>query len=282
MKHPIALAAFLCATLATLSLPVAAQVGSIEFVARATPAGGLDEPVRGFPFYLLSESFEQIQKDADAAFPKPDMNAFIDKLDVSPELKAWMKKNQCVSFEGDDFIEKVHADDIADIPEFFRAYVDRNTGDQSIPFPKPKYKPADKTKNPAKYEKLAAEYKESIRRFAEDNPLTIDGIDANLTSIDPHAKWQDIESKRIPEMQRRVLELSQSKYLVARTETDLQGQGFLHGIPPGNYWLTTLELTARVGDANLRWDAPITVRPGETSYITLVNSNSVQVSRASP
>ena len=50
--------------------------------------------MRGFPFYLLNKSFVDIRKEAMAAYPKPDMDAFIDKQDFSPELKAWMKKNQ--------------------------------------------------------------------------------------------------------------------------------------------------------------------------------------------
>ena len=55
----------------------AAQNASIEFVAHATPSAGIEEPVRGFPFYLLSKSFVDIAKEAEAAYPKPDMNAFI-------------------------------------------------------------------------------------------------------------------------------------------------------------------------------------------------------------
>ena len=82
--------------------------GSIEFVARATPSGGLDEPVRGFPFYLLNKSYEEIRQEADVAYPKPDMNAFIDSLEVSKELKAWMKKNQWVNLSGEDFIHKMN------------------------------------------------------------------------------------------------------------------------------------------------------------------------------
>ena len=77
-----------------------AQDGSIEFVARATPSGGLEEPVRGFPFYLLSKSFESISQEASVGSPEPDMAAFIDTLEVSPEMKAWMKKNHSTSLAG--------------------------------------------------------------------------------------------------------------------------------------------------------------------------------------
>ena len=113
----------------------AAQDASIEFVAHATPSGGLEEPVRGFPFFLLSQSFVEIGKEAEAAYPKPDMDAFIAKLDVSPELKAWMKKNDWVMLAGEDFIHKLHPDDILAVPEFKTAYMDRNSGDQSADFP---------------------------------------------------------------------------------------------------------------------------------------------------
>lgn len=260
----------------------AAQEGSIEFVARATPSGGLEEPVRGFPFYLLSKSFEDIGKEVEAAEPKPDRDAFISKLDLSPELKAWMKKNDCVSLAGDDFIHKLRPADILDVPEFNSAYMDRNAGDRSVDFPKPKFKASDQVKNPAKFEKLSAEYKEAIRRYIEQHPQSIDGIDLNLAPIDPSPKWNDLLGKRAPEIRRRTVDLAQSKFLVARAQTNLDGQGFFRGIPPGTYWLSTLDMAAGVGDARPRWDVPVTVRPGETAYVALSNVNSVRPSRTSP
>jgi hypothetical protein len=259
-----------------------AQEGSIQFVARATPAGGLEEPVRGFPFYLLRKSFEEIGKEVEAAEPEPDQDAFISKLDLSPELKKWMKKNDCISLTGEDFIHKLHPADIMNVPEFYAAYLDRNAGDQSVDFPKPKFKASDRVKNPAKYEKLSAEYKEAIRRYIKQHPQSISEIELNFTEIDPRTKWNDLVGKRTPEIYRRTLDLAQSKYLVARVQTNLEGQGFLHDIPPGVYWLSTLDVTATVGDARLRWDVRITVRPGETKHVVLSNFNSVQPSRASP
>lgn len=270
------------AAILAVASPATAQDGSIEFVARASPSGGLEEPVRGFPFYLLSRSFREIGEEAEAAEPKPDMDAFISKLDLSPELKAWMKKNHWVTLAGEDFIHKLHTSDILGVPEFYAAYMDRNAGDQSVDFPKPKFKTSDKVKNPARYEKLSAEYTEAIRRFIEQHPQSTDGIDLNLTQIDPSPKWNDLLGKRAPEIHRHALDLAESKYLVARTETDLQGQGFLRGIPAGTYWLSTLDVAAGVGDARPRWDVPVTVRPGETTYVALSNVNSVRPSRTSP
>src|SRR5580704_11627635 len=154
-----------------------AQNGSIEFVAKATPSQGAEEPVRGFPFYLLSKSFEDINREADHDFPPPDMNAFISTLEVSPELKAWMKKNQWVVLSGDEFIHKVHTDDVMNVPEFYHSYTEREAGDKSANFPKPKFKPEEQTKKPEKYKAEVEEYHQAIRQYATSFPDSIQGID---------------------------------------------------------------------------------------------------------
>lgn len=272
------------AVAASASLAIAPD-GSIEFVARATPSGGLEEPVRGFPFFLLNKSFEDITKEADAASPKPSMNTFIDNLDASKysaELKAWMKKNDCTSLSGEDFIHKLHPADIMDVPEFYSAYMERNAGDQSVNFPKAKFKPSDEKKDPAKYKKLSAEYDDAVLHFITQHPGSIDGIDLGLAEKDPGPKWQAKLAKRLPEIRRRALSLAQSKYLVARTETNLEGKGYMRGIAPGTYWLSTLNEPAIVGDARPRWDVPVTVSAGKVAHVVLSNVNMVQPSPASP
>jgi len=257
-----------------------AQDTGVEFVARVSPSGGLDEPVRGFPFFLLSKSFEDIDKEVEAADPKTDMNAFIEKLDVSPELKAWMKKNEWVSLSGEDFLHKLKVDDIMKVPEFYSAYLSMNSGTKSLGFPKPKFKPTDQTKDPAKYQKLLAEYNAEIRSYIVQNPESIDGIDLDLQEIDPNPKWLALEGSRKPEIRRRAIELAESKYLIARTETNLQGEGFLRNVPPGVYWLSTLDVGADVGDARPRWDVPVKVQQNQVTYIALSNSNAVQPAQA--
>ena len=254
----------------------AAQNGSIEFVAQATPSGGLQEPVRGFPFFLLSKSFAEIAKEAAETYPKPDMDAFIAKLDVSPELKAWMKKNDWVVLSGEDFIHKLHTDDILTVPEFKKAYLDRNSGDQSADFPEPKFKASDEKKNPAKFKKLSDDYVEAIRHYIQAHPGSMNGIDLGLAEIDPSPKWNAILGTRSAAIHQRTLDLAQSNYLVARAETNLQGQGFVRDLVPGNYWLSTLDVPVIVGDARPRWDVAVSLRPGETKYVSLSNSNSVR------
>jgi hypothetical protein len=276
------LSLFSLLALIAVSPRVLAQTGSVEFVAHITPASGVEEPVRGMPFYLLSRSFQDIGKETDTNYPKPDMDAFIDKLDVSIDLKAWMKKNHTVTLSGEEFINKLKVPDVMNIPEFYDAYMRRNAGDEAFNFPKPKFKVSDKTKDPGKYGKLSKEYNEAVKKYMTDNPQSIDGMDLNLVKTDPSQKWEELNKKRIPDIQRQTLDLAQSRYLVARAQTDLEGHGFLRGLAPGTYWLTTLAVSANVGDARLQWDVPVAVRPGATASVTLTNSNAIQPPRRSP
>ena len=120
-----------------------------------------------------------------------------------------------------------------EVPEFFKAYLDRNSGDQND-FPEAKVQSRWTKKDPAKYDKLRAEYQEAVHHYIEQNPDSIDGIDLSLRTSIPAAKWNQREAKRGPEIHRIALDLAQSKYLVARTETDLQGEGFLKESRRGN------------------------------------------------
>lgn len=279
MKKFATWAAIACASAAisgAAAVQAASQTGSIEFAIHVSPTGGLEEPVRGFPVFLLNKSFQDIQKEAEAAYPKESLDDFIDSLDCSKELKDWMKKNKWITFSGADFIKKLKPDDVMDIPEFYKAYMDRNAGDRASGFPIPKLKESDKQKDPKKYEKEKEKYDEAVRRYIEQVPESINGIDMNLRDIDPSRKWNAIEAKRAPEVQRRIIDLAEGKYLVARTETNLQGQGFFPNVPAGTYYLSTLNVSAHVGDVWPRWDVPLTVQPGKIAYAVLSNVNAVQ------
>ena len=258
--------------------PLVAQTGSVEFSAHVAPSGGLDEPVRGFPVYLLSKSFTDIEKEVRAEYPKPDMDAFIDKLDVSSELKAWMKENHWTQLAGEDFTHKIQVDDIMNVPEFYKAYLDRNAGDQSADFPTTKLKQSEK--DPAKIAKLTKDYNDAIRRYIPNHPASIDGIDLGLQSVDPSQKWNALIAKQEPDIHRELMELSQSKYFVARTVTDIQGAGSFQRVAPGNYWVSTLDVNAIVGDARPRWDVPVTVKAGGAARLDLSNFNAAHVTHA--
>jgi hypothetical protein len=281
MKIPFRILFFLWLALAFSPLRAAAQNGSLQFLARLTPASGVEEPVRSFPFYLLTKSYADIQKEAALAAPGANMDAFIDGLDVSKELKAWMKSNHWVSLSGEDFVKKLKVDDVMNVPEFFHAYVERMVGDSTVMFPTPKYKPEDKIKDPEKYARLKKQYLDACRLFLVQNPTTTDGIDLSLEEVNPGHKWDILKAKGLKDTDRETRELAQGRYLVARAETDLEGQGSIRGVQPGTYWLSTLNIDASVGDARERWDVPVTIRPGGPSYLTLSNINSVHSGRTS-
>jgi hypothetical protein len=274
---------YLVLTAAIMSAPrAAAQSGSVQFTARITPSGGVDEPVRSFPFYLLRKSYADIEREAAATFTGPDTDSFINSLDVSPELKKWMKRNQCVNLTGEEFFKKLKTDDILDVPEFFSAYVERMTGDTTVVFPTPKYKAEDKVKDPEKYARLKKLYYDSIRAFLVQNPKSTDSIDMALEPVNPAHQWDTLRSQDRVELDRHTAELAQGSYLVTRTESDLQGGGFLRGVPPGNYWLSSLNISATAGDARALWDVPVTVRPGQTTYVALSSINSVVQPHSKP
>jgi hypothetical protein len=267
-------AALLASTIAT-----AAQTGAIEFTVRATPAAGRSEPVRGFPFYLLRKSYADIRKEAEASQPSPDMSAFIDRLEVSPEMKAWMKRTKSVSLSGPSFTHRVKIDDMLNVPEFYQAYIELNAGDLAIGFPVAKYREKDRLSNPQKYAKQKAEYRDAVRHFLVSNPQSADTLDLRLMDIDPSHRWEQIEAQRGVEIRRQMHELAETRYLAGRTDTDLDGNGFFRGLSPGQYWLSSLDLDASVGDVQLRWDTPVTVRAGETTRIELSNINAVEPRR---
>jgi hypothetical protein len=76
--------------------------------------------------------------------------------------------------------------------------------------------------------------------------------------------------------------VAQSKYLAAKSDTDLDGRASVSGLAPGNYWISSLNLEANAGDMRLRWDVPATIQPGKTTRIELTNLNSNDVHGSNP
>jgi hypothetical protein len=68
-------------------------------------------------------------------------------------------------------------------------------------------------------------------------------------------------------------DLAQSKYLAAKGDTDLNGHLVIKGIPPGNYWVSSLGLDAAAGDRRLIWDVQVTVHSGVPTQLILSNLN---------
>jgi hypothetical protein len=272
---------FLVATLALLAIAIptrlAAQAtGRIDFTAHVTPTDGRPEPVRQLTFYLSRKSLADIRAEVAQHDPAPDLDAYVDTLSVSPEMKAWMKKNHTVQLSGGDFTKLLTPDDVVNIPELFDAYMSRNAGFAGAGFPKPKYKPKDITADPEKYKQEKADYKAAIKKFMITEPTSMSGIDADLTGVNPYEKWSKMVGDRDRRMEKMSLDQAQRNYIVKQADTDLDGRGAFTNLAPGDYWIGTLATQAIAGDVRIRWDMRITVRAGEITHADLTNLNATE------
>ena len=258
----------------------AQATGAVEFSAVVAPTGGRPEPVRQLTFYLLSKSLDQIRAEAAQLEPAPDLDKFVDGLTVSPELKAWMKKHHTVLLSGTEFTKSLTPEEILDVPEFLAAYMSRNAGFKGVGFPNPKFKEKDREANPEKYNQQKEEYEAALRRFIKAVPESVEGIDIDLSDINPSPKWEYLLADQHRRLDNRTFELAQQRYLAAKTDSDLDGRGSFAGIAPGNYWIGMIGVQAISGDVRQGWDLPITVRPGETTRVELTNLNATRPYRA--
>ncbi len=277
MKRVASAQGLALALLCALAAPIAAAqgTGSIDFIVLATPSGGRAEPARQAPILLLTKSFADIRKEAEASLPAPDLDQFIEGLEVTPELKAWMKRTRTVHLSGQDFMKNVKNDDIMAVPEFLEAYLARNAVDVAVGFPKPKYKESEREKNPVKYEKQRQDYKDGIRKFMDTYPHSRDGMDLHLVNINTGQRWARRLAERSSDARRSALDWANTRYLVARAETGLDGRAAFVNVLPGDYWLSTLDREVAAGDVRLRWDLPLSVRPGQVTRLELNNYNTV-------
>jgi hypothetical protein len=53
------------------------------------------------------------------------------------------------------------------------------------------------------------------------------------------------------------------------------------GLPPGSYWVSSLNLDADAGDTRVRWDVPVAIQPGQTTRVELNNLNATDARGAS-
>jgi hypothetical protein len=271
------MALFVASLCILLPAHLAAQsTGRIDFTARVAPTGGQPEPVRQLTFYLLRKSLEDIRTEAMQTAPATELDTFVDGLSVSPELKAWMNKHHSVHLSGEDFTKSLTPEDIVNIPEYFKAYMAHNAAYRGIGFPEPKFKEKDRNSNPEKYNSEKEQYKAAVRKFIANAPETVQGMDLELIDLNPYAKWQSLEGKQRQLLDTRAFRLAEERYLVAHTDTDLDGHGSFAGLAPGSYWIGMLGAEAISGDVRLHWDFPVTVRQGETARVELSNLNAVR------
>ena len=250
------------------------STGTLDITARITPTAARPEPVRQFTFYILTKSYADIAKDVEEADVVPPRDEFIDGLKVSKELKEWLKTHETLDLTIPELDKMLTADDIIHVPEFLLAYQRSNSGGVTTGIPKPKYKDADKTEHPEKYEKDKQEYYTALKKFIQKNPATVSGVELELDGVNPQRKWTLLVNNQKKRVQKLAPEVAQTKYLAAQADTDLEGHAFVRGLAPGKYWISSLNLPANAGDARIRWDVPITIEAGQTFRIALTNLNS--------
>jgi len=256
--------------------------GTLEFVARITPTAARPEPVRQFTFYILTKSYTEIVKEVEEKDAIPPREEFIEGLKLSPELRDWLKSHDIMDLTLPDVDKAMTPDDIIHVPEFLLAYQRSNSGGVTSGIPKPKYADADKTGNPARYEKQVNEYHTALKKFIQAHPESVSGVELELDGVNPQRKWAAIQNERRKRVQRAAPDIAQTKFLAAKTDTDSDGRGTVSSLAPGNYWITTLNLDAAAGDMRLRWDVRVVIEPGKTARLELLNLNSTDAHGSNP
>lgn len=266
----------------SVSLSAQSGTGAVDFTARITPTGARPDPVRQFDFYVLTKSYADIVKEVEGQDVLPTRAQFIDGLTCSPELKKWMKAHNVVDLVEPDLNQLLTSDDIMRVPEFFAGYERLNSGGVTKGLPVPKYKETDLQKNPERYKKQREEFLAATQKFIDENPFTVQGIELQLIEINPRHAWDTLQSDHRRKIAQLAPSTAQTKYLAAKAETNLDGHALITGLPPGNYWISTLGADVSSGDRNLLWDVPFTVLPGQTTHLELSNLNATDLPKPAP
>ena len=256
--------------------------GSLELAARISPTAARPEPVRDFTFYVLTKSYAEIVREVEAENAIPSREKFIEGLKVSPELKEWLKAHDVFDLTLPGLDRLVTPDDILRVPEFLLAYQRSNSGGVTSGIPKPKYADADRTANPERYNKQVQEYHAALKKFIQNNPSTVSGIELELVGVNPQQQWSQIQAEHRRRVVRLAPEFAQTKYLAARADTDLDGRASASGLAPGEYWVSTLNLDANAGDTRVGWDVRVAIRAGQTTRIELTNLNALDRLASAP
>jgi hypothetical protein len=270
---------YLSAALLLLALSCHAQnpTGSLDLTARITPTGARPEPVRQFTFYVLSKSYANITAEADQQDQLPTRDEFISGLKVSPQLKTWLKNHDVMDLTQIDVDKLVTSDDIVSIPEFLAAYQRSNSGGVTVGLPSPKFRESDKENNPEKYEKLRQDYMIAMKKFMDAHPGTISGMELELGAVNPKLAWDKLQYDHKHRVAQISPDIAQSKYLVGKADTDLEGRALIVGLAPGNYWISSLGMDAASGDRRLRWDVPTSIQASQTTRLNLTNVNAIDI-----
>lgn len=262
--------------------PAQNSAGSLDLTARIAPTGARPEPVRQFTFFVLTRSYADVAQEVAEQDILPSRDEFIKKMKVSPELKVWMSAHDIMDLTIPDLDKLLTPDDILNVPEFLAAYRKSNSGGVTMGIPTPKFRAADQEANPDKYQKQKEEYTAALRKFIETHPATVSGMELELEGVNPKLAWDRLHADHRSRLAQLTPDVAQRKYLAAKLDTDLDGRAHLNGLPPGNYWISTLGMDAAAGDRRLRWDVPVTIQAGQMTRVELTNVNGANANTPMP
>jgi hypothetical protein len=282
MRNIFGLLVVAAACVFAIPAPAQTGTGTLDITAQVTSTGGRPEPVRQFTLCLLTKSYEEIKKEVEATDPMPTREEFIDKLKVSDELKAWMKKHDVIDLTQIDFDKLVTPDDIMSVPEFLAAYQRSNSGGVTPGMPQPKFKQVNRDTDPDKYAKMQQEYLTNLKKFMTAHPSTINGMELELGAVSPKLRWDKLQVEHSRKIAQLAPDTAQSKYLAGRADTDLEGRAMIAGLQPGNYWLSSLGVDAASGDRHLHWDVTTKIQAGQTTRLILSNLNGTDANTPQP
>jgi len=251
--------------------------GALDLTARITPTGARPEPVRQFPFYILTKSYADIFTEVETQDALPSREEFIDKLKVSKELKEWLKAHDVMDLTEPDLDKLVTPEDIITVPEFLAAYQRSNSGGVTADLPVPKFREADRETNPEKYNKQKQDYMTAMKKFMQAHPSTISGMELELGAVNPKIAWDKLHVEHKKRVEQLAPDIAQSKYMAAKADTDLDGHAVFPGLAPGSYWVSSLGMDAASGDRHLTWDVPAHIQGGQTTRLNLTNVNATDV-----
>jgi hypothetical protein len=256
--------------------------GTLEITVQITPTGARPEPVRQFTLYVLTKSYADIITEVEGNDVLPTREAFIDNLKCTPQLKRWLKAHDEMDLTMPDFDKLVTPIEIMDVPEFLAAYQRSNSGGVTTGMPIPRFREADREANPEKYNKQKQEYLTALKKFVESHPATVTGMELELAGVNPKYQWDKLHADHKKKIAQLAPDTAQTKYLVAKTDTDLDGRAAFSGLAPATYWVSSLGMYAASGDRRLRWDASATVQAAQTARIALTNINGMDVNSSQP
>lgn len=256
--------------------------GTLEIAVQITPTGARPEPVRQFTLYVLTKSYADIIKEVEGQDVLPTREEFIDNLKCTPQLKKWLKAHDVMDLTMPDFDKLVTPIEIMEVPEFLAAYQRSNSGGVTSGLPIPKYREADREGNPEKYEKQRSEYVKALKKFVETHPATVTGMELELAGVNPKYQWDKLHADHKKKIAQLAPDTAQTKYLVAKTDTDLDGRVTISGLAPATYWVSSLGMYAASGDRRLSWDVAAKVLAAQTTRLALTNINGIDINSSRP